>query len=44
MFGSPRDTSGYLKQKNIPHISTQVGCVLGVHAGPKMVAVFALTP
>ncbi len=34
----------YLKQKNIPHISTQVGCVLGVHAGPKMVAVFALTP
>ena len=34
----------YLKQKNIPHISVQVGCVLGVHAGPKMVGLFTLTP
>lgn len=43
---SPMNQSviSYLKQKSIPHIAVQVGCVLGVHAGPKLVGLFVLTP
>lgn len=33
----------YLDEQKIPYISVQVGCVLGVHAGPKMVGLFALS-
>ncbi len=33
----------YLVDHDIPYISTKVGCVLGVHAGPKLVGLFILS-
>ncbi len=33
----------HLKEHKIPYLSVEVGCVLGVHAGPRMVGLFILT-
>lgn len=33
----------YLTEQKIPYLSVKVGCVLGVHAGPKLVGLFTLS-
>ncbi len=33
----------HLEEKGIGYYEVQVGCVLGVHAGPKLVGVFCLS-